>query len=61
MTRQTWYYLATTLILLGVVLLCQPFSRMLYSSGFPIILAGVILFTILDHLPPPRPTTDPSA
>ncbi|HEX2529706.1 MAG TPA: hypothetical protein VHL31_25885 [Geminicoccus sp.] len=61
MKRQTWYGIATTAILLGVVLMCQPFSELLYSSGFPVILAGVILFIVLDHLSPPKPKSDPSA
>jgi hypothetical protein len=61
MKRQTWYHLATALILLGVVLMCQPFSSLLYSAGFPVILAGVVLFTVLDHLPPPKPSSDPNA
>jgi hypothetical protein len=59
MTRQTWYRVATAAILLGVVMMCQPFSELLYSSGFPVILAGVILFIVLDHLSPPKPT-DPN-
>ena len=61
MTRQAWYRIATAAILLGGVLMCQPFSELLYSSGFPVILAGVVLFIVLDHLSPPKPKTDPSA
>jgi hypothetical protein len=52
--RQKSYAVAIGLILLGVVLMCQPFDVWLYSLGFPVILAGVVLFTILDHLSPPK-------
>ena len=58
MSRNRWYQLATALILLGVVLMCQPFTKLLYSAGFPVILLGVILFIVLDHRAPPRPDHD---
>lgn len=45
------YRLASTLILGGFALLCQPFTHALFVLGFPILLVGVVLFLILDHLP----------
>lgn len=46
------YRFATFLILGGFALLCQPFWMSLFTYGFPILLIGVILFMILDHIPP---------
>ena len=53
MTRDAAYRVATTLILVGVGMMCQPFSVVLYMLGFPVILAGVAGFVVLDHLPAP--------
>lgn len=50
-----WLYrLAITLILGGFAMLCQPFTHALFVLGFPVLLAGVILFMILDHIPEGR-------
>ena len=43
--------LATALILIGFAMLCQPFTVALYAWGFPVLLLGVLLFVIADHLP----------
>jgi hypothetical protein len=48
------YRIASTLILGGFVMLCQPFFHALFVIGFPILLAGVVLFLILDHVPDAR-------
>lgn len=49
------YMLATVLIVAGITMLCQPFSAAVHVWAFPVLLAGVVLFLILDHLPePPR-------
>lgn len=45
------YRLATALIAGGFLMLCQPMSQALFSAGFPILLVGVVLFLILDHIP----------
>jgi hypothetical protein len=45
------YALATTLIILGIVMLCQPFLLVIHVWAFPVFLVGFILFMILDHLP----------
>ncbi|EMS95632.1 hypothetical protein H009_21371 [Agrobacterium tumefaciens str. Cherry 2E-2-2] len=47
-----WFYrLANTLILGGFAMLCQPFTHDLFVVGFPVLLSGVILFMVLDHVP----------
>lgn len=32
-------------------MLCQPFTHSLFVIGFPVLLAGVALFMVLDHVP----------
>jgi len=50
--NKKWFYrLASALILGGFAMLCQPFTHALFVLGFPTLLAGVILFMILDHVP----------
>ena len=47
-----WFYrYASALILGGFVMLCQPFTHALFVLGFPVLLAGVVLFMVLDHIP----------
>ena len=45
------YAVATALIILGVIMLCQPFLLLIHVWAFPVFLVGFILFLILDHLP----------
>jgi hypothetical protein len=45
------YAVATALIILGIVMLCQPFLLIIHVWAFPVFLVGFILFMILDHLP----------
>ena len=45
------YAVATALIILGIVMLCQPFLLLIHIWAFPVFLVGFILFMILDHLP----------
>ncbi|MEQ1943436.1 hypothetical protein ABMA32_13550 [Mesorhizobium sp. VNQ89] len=53
---KTWLYrIASGLILIGFAMLCQPFTHDLFAFGFPVLLAGVVLFMILDHVPDARP------
>jgi hypothetical protein len=42
---------AMALIGLGVVMLMQPFSLILYSYSFVTILAGTLGFVIVSHFP----------
>lgn len=53
-----FHRMATALIIIGFALLCQPFTVALYAWGFPILLVGVILFIIADHVPAPKPKFD---
>lgn len=47
-----WLYRAVSLMILaGFLMLCQPFSHAVFSVGFPLLLAGVVGFMVLDHLP----------
>lgn len=51
LTKNAAYRLASGLILGGFAMLCQPFTHDLFVLGFPVLLAGVILFMVLDHVP----------
>jgi hypothetical protein len=51
MLQNRLYTLATLLILAGIAMLCQPFFFFLHTFAFPVLLAGVALFMVLDHLP----------
>ncbi len=54
------YTVATVLIVAGIAMLCQPFFALVHVWAFPVLLAGVILFLILDHLPEPRAPAAPT-
>jgi hypothetical protein len=45
------YAVATVLIVAGIVMLCQPLSAAVHVWAFPVLLAGVVMFLVLDHLP----------
>jgi uncharacterized membrane protein YjjP (DUF1212 family) len=49
--RGPWENVATALIALGVVMLCQPFSLTLYSYSFVTVLAGTIMFVVVSKFP----------
>lgn len=51
LTLDWMYRYASAAIILGFAMLCQPFSHDIFVYGFPVLLAGVILFLVLDHLP----------
>jgi hypothetical protein len=42
---------AVALIILGVVMLVQPFSIGLYGWSFSVVLAGTLMFTIVSKFP----------
>lgn len=50
-TLNQLYRLASGLILVGFAMLCQPFTHDIFVYGFPVLLAGVVLFMVLDHVP----------
>jgi len=43
--------IAIALILLGVVMLVQPFSITLYGWSFLTVLAGIVMFTVVSKFP----------
>ena len=45
------YRLASILIVSGFLMLCQPVVQERFAWGFPVLLTGVILFMVLDHIP----------
>jgi hypothetical protein len=49
--RGPWEGLATALIGLGVVMLCQPFWLVLYTYSFVTILTGTVLFAVVSKFP----------
>jgi hypothetical protein len=49
--RGPWETLATVVISLGVVMLCQPFWLVLYSYSFITILTGVAMFVVVTKFP----------
>jgi hypothetical protein len=49
--RGPWEGLATAVIALGVVMLCQPLVLTLYTYSFVTILTGVILFVFVSKFP----------
>lgn len=52
---KNWAYrVASILILAGFAMLCQPFTHALFVLGFPVLLTGVVIFMVLDHIPDGR-------
>ena len=49
--RGPWETLATLVISIGVVMLCQPFLLVLYSYSFLTILTGVAMFVVVTKFP----------
>ena len=49
--RGPWENVATALIALGVIMLCQPFSLTLYSYSFVTVLAGTLMFVVVSKFP----------
>ncbi|MGA2129593.1 MAG: hypothetical protein ABSG76_25965 [Xanthobacteraceae bacterium] len=45
------YVIATVLIVAGIAMLCQPFLFVIHVCALPVLLIGVVLFLVLDHLP----------
>jgi hypothetical protein len=49
--RGPWENIATGIIALGVVMLCQPFLLGLYTYSFLTILTGTIMFIVVTKFP----------
>jgi uncharacterized membrane protein HdeD (DUF308 family) len=50
--RRRWNWpetAALALMLLGIVMVCQPFFHVLFRYGFLVTLAGIIAFTVASH------------
>jgi hypothetical protein len=47
--RGPWEMLATILIVLGVLMLMQPFALWLYTYSFIVTLVGTVMFIIVSH------------
>lgn len=48
--RPGLYLICTAIILFGFAMLIQPLSMTLFSWGLPVMLVGIVLHMILDHL-----------
>ena len=48
------YYepIAQTLMILGLVFLCQPWIEVLHRYGLTITIVGLIAFMVTSHIPP---------
>ena len=44
------YIVASLLIFVGLILMCQPFSMKTYTFGFPTVLVGTVAYILMDHL-----------
>ncbi len=49
--RDRFHAAATILILVGFAMLCQPVSATLFSIGFPVLIGGVLIHVVADHMP----------
>ena len=49
--RGPWETLATIVIAVGVVMLCQPLWLVLYTYSFLTILTGVAMFVVVTKFP----------
>ena len=49
--RGPWEAFATVLIVVGVVMLMQPYAMILYTYSFSVILAGTLGFIVVSHFP----------
>jgi hypothetical protein len=49
--RGPWENVATAIIALGVVMLCQPFWLTLYTYSLVTTLIGTVMFIVVTKLP----------
>lgn len=50
--------LAQTLMILGIVFLCQPWVEVLHRYGVTIILIGLVSFMVTTKIPAPPANTE---
>jgi hypothetical protein len=49
--RSVWENIATSIIALGIVMLCQPLSLDLYTYSFVTTLIGTAMFIVVTKFP----------
>lgn len=49
--RGPWEMVATVFIAVGVFMLMQPFSMVLYTYSFVTVLVGTVMFIVVSHFP----------
>jgi hypothetical protein len=49
--RAPWEHASASLIGLGLAMLMQPWSIDVYGYGFPVLLAGVVGYSVAGKLP----------
>ena len=58
LTHRVLEPLAQTLMILGIVALCQPWSLFLHRYGITLTLIGLIAFMITSKIPPERASSE---
>jgi hypothetical protein len=43
---------AQTLMIFGLIALCQPWSQMLHRNGLMLTIIGLVAFIVASHIPP---------
>jgi len=49
--RGPWENFSSIIIALGIFMLMQPFSKSAFGFSFPVLLTGLVCFTIVSHFP----------
>jgi uncharacterized membrane protein YjjP (DUF1212 family) len=49
--RGVWENIATSIIALGIIMLCQPFLLDLYTYSFVTTLVGTVMFIVVTKFP----------
>ncbi|MEO6299542.1 MAG: hypothetical protein ABIV25_11275 [Paracoccaceae bacterium] len=58
-TNQRWLIpVAQTVMILGIVALCQPWVEVLHRYGMTLTLIGLVSFMITTKIPAPRAEAD---
>jgi hypothetical protein len=50
--------ISQTVMILGIIALCQPWNLFLHRYGVTIILVGLVAFLITSHIPPEAETEE---
>ncbi len=50
-SMKNMYRLATGIILFGFIMLVQPVSMHAFSWGLPVMIVGIVIHIVLDHVP----------